>query len=64
MHGVFFERRGVCTDSPISECTTDAGGLPRLLVHRVPWPVLDEWQGETRLRFKLHGLSTPPCAKC
>jgi hypothetical protein len=26
--------------------------------------VQDEWQGETRLRFKLRGLSAPPCAQC
>ena len=54
----------LCTDSPISECTADAGCLRRLLLNRVQWLVLDEWQGETRLRFKLRGLSAPPCAKC
>ena len=29
-----------------------------------PCAVQDEWQGETRLRFKLCGLSAPPCARC
>jgi hypothetical protein len=36
----------------------------RLLLNRVQWPVQDEWQGETRLRFKLRGLSAPPCPRC
>ena len=31
-----------------------------LLLNRVQRPVQDEWQGETRLRFKLRGLCTPP----
>ena len=35
-----------------------------LLLNRVQRPVQDEWQGETRLRFKLRGLSAPPCAQC
>ena len=35
-----------------------------LLLNRVQRPVQDEWQGETRLRFKLRGLCAPPCARC
>jgi hypothetical protein len=53
MHGCSSSGAVFCIDSPILECTADAGCcLRRLLLNRVQWPVLDEWQGETRLRFK------------
>ena len=35
-----------------------------LLPNRVHGLVQDEWQGATRLRFKLRGQSAPPCAQC
>jgi hypothetical protein len=55
-----FDRRGVV------HWSTDIGvhRRCRLLLNRVQWPVQDEWQGETHLRFRLRGLSAPPCARC
>ena len=49
MHGLSFKRRGVVHGF------TDIGvhSRFRLLLNRVQSPVLEEWQGETRLRAKL-----------
>ena len=65
LHGWHSSGAVLCPDSPISECTAAAGcRLSWLLLNRVQRPVQDAWQGETRLRFKLRGLSAPPCAQC
>ncbi len=54
MHGCHSSGAVLCPESPISECTAAAGCRLRwLLLNRVQRPVQDEWQGETRLRFKL-----------
>ena len=60
-------RRLLCTEPPASvwhiRCRLLL--LTRwLLPNRVHGLVQDEWQGATRLRFKLRGLSAPPCAQC
>jgi len=60
-----FERRGVVPRFTDIGVHRPAGCRLRwLLLNRVQRPVQDEWQCETRLRFKLRGLSAPPCAQC
>ena len=52
----------LCPDSPISECTAAAGCRLRwLLLNRVQRPVQTSGKVKLVLRFKLRGLSAPPC---